>query len=52
MDEELIELLPCVQCRSVGWTDHRKLTPDGYICARCARPDIDWAKIDNKGAKS
>ena len=50
--ENSAELLPCVQCSKVGWTDQRTLTDRGYMCVRCARPDIDWERIDNIGAKN
>lgn len=45
--DESAELLPCARCGRMGWTDQRQWTEDGHICVRCARPDIDWDKIDN-----
>ena len=42
---EIGELLPCPRCGKLGYTDQRELAKDGYICIRCARPDIDWENI-------
>lgn len=42
------DLLPCVWCGKLGYTDQREEVADGHICVRCARPDIDWEKIGDK----
>jgi len=43
---EVGEYVPCPDCGKLGYTDQRTRTQRGYLCARCARPDIDWAKFD------
>ncbi len=47
---EVGEYLPCAYCGRMGYTDQRKKVEEGYICVRCARPDIDWDQFD-KGVK-
>ena len=38
--------LPCSSCGSLGYTDERTYTAAGYLCARCAKPEIDWDEVD------
>ena len=45
MNSCLGDYLPCAWCGSMGYTDQRQEVEGGYICVRCARPDIDWSKI-------
>ena len=40
------DYLPRADCGKMGYTDQRTSTPRGYICVRCARPDIDWSQYD------
>ena len=51
MTGEIGDYLPCVSCGKLGYTDQRTQTAQGYICVRCARPDIDWKKIDTASPK-
>lgn len=45
-----LDLVPCPICGKKGYVDSRKYdaTHNGYLCARCSNPHIDWAKYDKK----
>ena len=39
----------CPECGSMGYTDERQYSKDleGYLCARCAKPDYQWILVNN-----
>jgi len=42
--EPYAEYRPCAGCGKMGYTDERTYSKEqeGYLCVRCARPDLDW----------
>ena len=35
--------IKCFECEKPGYSDEMTKIAFGYLCARCARPEIDWA---------
>lgn len=39
----------CKMCGKKGYDDEFQCSPNGHLCVRCARPDLNWNRWDNGG---